>query len=38
MAEIVFLRGKTVVHIRLSDMKPEEIAPLAKKIDARIQK
>jgi hypothetical protein len=38
MAEIVFLRGKTVVHIRLSDMKPEEITPLAKKIDARIQK
>jgi hypothetical protein len=38
IAEIVFLRGKTVAHIRLSDMKPEEITPLAKKIDARIQK
>jgi hypothetical protein len=37
-AGVVFLRGKTVVHIGLSDMKAEELVPLAKKIDARIQK
>jgi hypothetical protein len=37
-AGVVFLRGKTVVHIGLSDMKAEELVPLAKKIDARVQK
>lgn len=37
-AGIVFLRGKTVVYIGLSDMKPEELVPYAKKIDARLQK
>ena len=37
-AAVVFLRGTTVVHIQLSDMKAEELLPLAKKIDARIQK
>ncbi len=37
-AGVVFLRGKTVVYIQLSDMKAEELLPLAKKIDARIQK
>lgn len=37
-AGIVFLRGKTVVYLHLSDMKAEELLPLAKKIDARVQK
>jgi len=37
-AGVVFLRGKTVVYIGLSDMKAEELVPFAKKIDARIQK
>lgn len=37
-AGVVFLRGKTVVHIGLSEMKAEELIPLAKKIDARVQK
>lgn len=34
---ILFIRGNTVVQISLSDLKAEEIAPFAKKIDARIQ-
>jgi hypothetical protein len=37
-AGVLFLRGKTVVYIGLSDMKAEELVPYAKKIDARIQK
>jgi hypothetical protein len=37
-ASVVFMRGNTVVHISLSEMKAEEIIPFAKKIDARIQK
>ena len=37
-AGVLFLRGNTVVYIGLSDMKAEELVPLAKKIDARIQK
>jgi hypothetical protein len=36
-AGIVFLRGKTVVYIGLTDMKAEEVIPFAKKIDTRIQ-
>lgn len=37
-AGVLFLRGKTVVYIGLSDMKAEEVIPLAKKIDARVLK
>jgi hypothetical protein len=37
-AGVLFIRGKTVVYIGLSDMKAEELIPYAKKIDARIQK
>jgi len=37
-AGVLFLRGKNVVYIGLSDMKAEELIPYAKKIDARIQK
>ena len=37
-AGVLFLRGKTVVYIGLSEMKAEELIPYAKKIDARIQK
>jgi hypothetical protein len=35
--DIVFARGNAVVHIRLADLRPEEVISIARKIDARFK-